>query len=43
MDLMIPQDDVAPAAWQQEKTVDWFLASVRGAIPFADSADQARA
>src|SRR5215212_5979986 len=28
-------DDAAPAAWQQEKTVQWFLDSVRGAIPFA--------
>src|SRR5215212_5854220 len=32
---MTPQDDVAPAAWQQEKTAQWFLDSVRGAIPFA--------
>ena len=24
-----------PAAWQQEKTVRWYLDSVRGAIPFA--------
>src|SRR5215204_5173763 len=28
-------DDAAPAAWQQEKTVQWYLDSVRGAIPFA--------
>ena len=27
--------DTAPAAWQLEKTVQWFLDSVRGAIPFA--------
>ena len=32
---MIQQDDPAPAAWQQEKTVHWYLDSVRGAIPFA--------
>src|SRR5918993_963545 len=34
-DLMIRQDDPALAAWQREKTVRWFLDSVRGAIPFA--------
>jgi tRNA (cmo5U34)-methyltransferase len=34
-DLMIQQDDAALAAWQQGKTVRWFLDSVRGAIPFA--------
>src|SRR5919107_93444 len=28
-------NDAAPAAWQQEKTVQWYLDSVRGAIPFA--------
>src|SRR5215218_212079 len=28
-------DDAAPAAWQLEQTVQWFLDSVRGAIPFA--------
>src|SRR5215204_7745122 len=28
-------DDAAPAEWQQEKTVQWYLDSVRGAIPFA--------
>src|SRR5215212_423791 len=32
---MTPLDDAAPAAWQQEKTVQWYLNSVRGAIPFA--------
>src|SRR5687767_13815355 len=32
---MTRQDDPAPAAWQQEKTVHWYLDSVRGAIPFA--------
>jgi tRNA (cmo5U34)-methyltransferase len=32
---MIRPDDAAPAAWQQEKTVHWYLNSVRGAIPFA--------
>ena len=32
---MIQQDDPALAAWQREKTVRWFLGSVRGAIPFA--------
>jgi tRNA (cmo5U34)-methyltransferase len=32
---MTPLDDAAPAAWQQEKTVQWYLDSVRGAIPFA--------
>jgi trans-aconitate methyltransferase len=34
-DLMIREDDPALAAWQREKTVRWFLDSVRGAIPFA--------
>jgi trans-aconitate methyltransferase len=34
-DLMIRQDDPALAAWQHEKTVRWYLDSVRGAIPFA--------
>jgi cyclopropane fatty-acyl-phospholipid synthase-like methyltransferase len=29
------QDVIAPAAWQQEVTVRYFLDSVRGAIPFA--------
>ena len=32
---MVRQDDPAPAAWQREKTVRWYLDSVRGAIPFA--------
>ena len=32
---MIRPDDATPAAWQQEKTVRWYLDSVRGAIPFA--------
>ena len=32
---MIRPDDLALAAWQQEKTVHWYLDSVRGAIPFA--------
>src|SRR5215210_5038548 len=32
---MTPPDDAAPAAWQQEQTVQWYLDSVRGAIPFA--------
>jgi tRNA (cmo5U34)-methyltransferase len=32
---MIREDDLALAAWQREKTVRWFLDSVRGAIPFA--------
>src|SRR5918993_3849255 len=34
---MTRQDDpeLTLAAWQQEKTVGWFLDSVRGAIPFA--------
>jgi trans-aconitate methyltransferase len=34
---MTRQDDPALplAAWQQEKTVQWYLNSVRGAIPFA--------
>src|ERR671911_1375169 len=32
---MIRPNDAALAAWQQEKTVQWFLDSVRGAIPFA--------
>ncbi len=32
---MTRQDDAAPAAWQLEKTVQWYLDSVRGAIPFA--------
>src|SRR5215216_4922209 len=36
-DPMTRQDVPAPAlaAWQQEQTVQWFLDSVRGAIPFA--------
>src|SRR5215204_2303159 len=36
-DPMTQQDlpALALAAWQQEKTVRWFLDSVRGAIPFA--------
>src|SRR5215217_9037593 len=36
-DPMTRQDlpALALAAWQQEKTVQWFLDSVRGAIPFA--------
>lgn len=34
-DLMVRQDDPAPAAWQQAETVRWFLESVRGAIPFS--------
>src|SRR5215213_8802374 len=36
-DPMTRQDlpPLALAAWQQEKTVRWFLDSVRGAIPFA--------
>src|SRR5918993_1508028 len=32
---MTRQDDPTPAAWQQKKTVHWYLDSVRGAIPFA--------
>jgi len=32
---MTQQDIPVLAAWQQEKTVRWFLDSVRGAIPFA--------
>jgi tRNA (cmo5U34)-methyltransferase len=32
---MTRSDDATPAAWQQEKTVQWYLDSVRGAIPFA--------
>jgi len=32
---MTRPDDMAPAAWQLEQTVQWFLDSVRGAIPFA--------
>jgi trans-aconitate methyltransferase len=32
---MTRPDDAAPAAWQQETTVRWYLDSVRGAIPFA--------
>lgn len=32
---MTRPDDAAPAVWQQEQTVQWFLDSVRGAIPFA--------
>ena len=31
---MTRPDDAAPAAWQREKTVRWYLDSVRGAIPF---------
>ena len=32
---MTRQDDPAPTTWQQEKTVEWYLDSVRGGIPFA--------
>ena len=32
---MTRPDDTAPAAWQLEWTVQWYLDSVRGAIPFA--------
>src|SRR5215213_420076 len=32
---MIREDDPALTAWQREKTVRWFLDSVRGAIPIA--------
>ena len=32
---MARPDDALPPAWQREKTVQWYLASVRGAIPFA--------
>src|SRR5215210_3663786 len=32
---MTRPDDTAPAAWQLEQTIQWFLDSVRGAIPFA--------
>src|SRR5215216_7834544 len=32
---MTQQDIPVLAAWQQEQTVQWFLDSVRGAIPFA--------
>jgi tRNA (cmo5U34)-methyltransferase len=32
---MTRPDDTAPAAWQLERTVQWYLDSVRGAIPFA--------